>query len=145
MMLSMMFGSTFAVKATGSKIEPKPAGDKATKTMAGARARQISNHMITGLQLNNYQSRKTQEINLRVAEQLTAIEQKHAGNPAEIARLSQGVYAERDRLMENVLSTVQYNSYYGNRKDYQALEQEIAANIELNTPEILTGEATALN
>ncbi|MCJ8166354.1 hypothetical protein MKJ04_16020 [Pontibacter sp. E15-1] len=144
-MLSMLFGSTFAVKATGTKLPTRPAGDKATKTMAGARAKQLSNHMITGLQLNNYQSRKTLEINTRVAEQLTDIELQNAGNAAEIERLSQNVYAERDRLMEDVLSTVQYNHYFGNRKNYQALDREIAANIDLTTPETLAGDATAFN
>jgi len=140
-----MFGSTFATKASGNKFETKATGDKSTKTLAGERAKQLSNNMISGLQLNNYQSRKIQEINMRIAEQITAIEQQYAGNQAEIERQSKIIYAERDQLMEDVLSTVQYNDYFGNRKNYTALDKEIAAQIDVDTPEVVLGNSTALN
>lgn len=140
-----MFGSTFASKASGNKFVNKAGGEKSTKTLASARAKQLSNHMITGLQLNNYQSRKIQEINMQVAEKLTALEQQHAGNQAEIDRQSESIYAERDRLMENVLSTVQYNDYFGHREDYNALDKQIAANPEMEIAEALPDNATALN
>ena len=144
-MLCMMFGSTFASKASGVKSADKASGEKAKKALASTRAKELSNHMITGLQLNNYQSRKIQEINMRVAEQLTAVEQQHAGNQAEIDRQSKSIYAERDRLMEGVLSTVQYNDYFGNREDYNALDKQIAANVDIEEAETLPENETALN
>lgn len=144
-MLCMMFGSTFASKASGVKSMNKASGEKAKKALASTRARELSNHMITGLQLNNYQSRKIQEINMRVAEQLTAVEQQYAGNQAELDRQSASIYAERDRLMEDVLSTVQYNDYFGNREDYNALDKKIAANVDLEMAESMPENATALN
>ena len=141
-MACMMFGSTFATKATGNKFTTKPAGDKTTKTMANARASHISNEMIRGLQLNNYQSSKIREINLRVAEQITAIEQEHAGNQAKIDALSKEVYAKRDRDLETVLSTVQYNDYYGHRKNYTAMDKAFVANMNQdNTSEDATATA----
>lgn len=141
-----MFGSTLATKASSNKFETKPTGDnKSTKALASTRAKLLSNHMITGLQLNNYQSRKIQEINMRVAEQITAMEHQHAGNQAEIDRQSKSIYAERDRLMEDVLSTVQYNDYFGHRNDYNKLDKEIASNVDLEMSEALPDNATALN
>ena len=144
-MLCMMFGSTFASKASGVKSMDKASGEKGKKALASTRAKELSNHMITGLQLNNYQSRKIQEINMQVAEQLTAVEQQYAGNQAEIDRHSKSIYAERDRMMENVLSTVQYNDYFGSREDYNALDKKIAANVDLEMPESMPENATALN
>ena len=82
---------------------------------------------------------------MRVAEQLTAVEQQHTGNQAEIDRQSKSIYAERDRLMENVLSTVQYNDYFGSREDYNALDKKIAANVDLEMDEAMPENATALN
>lgn len=129
-MICMMFGSTLATKATGNKFATKPTGGKpTTKALASARAKHLSDEMIRGLQLNNYQSSKIRDINLQVAEQITAIEQEHAGNQAKIDALSKEVYAKRDRDLENVLSTVQYNDYYGHRKDYTAMDKEFVANM----------------
>ena len=142
----MMFGSTLATKASGNKFETKPTRDnKTNKALASTRAKQLSNHMITELQLNNFQSRKIQEINMQVAEQLTAIEALHAGNQAELDRQSKSIYAERDRLLENVLSTVQYNDYFGHRNDYNKLDKEIASNVDIEMSEALPVNATALN
>ncbi|WP_345158428.1 hypothetical protein [Pontibacter saemangeumensis] len=145
LMLCMMFGSTFATKASANKVAAKPTGDKATKALASNRAKLLSNQMITGLQLNNYQSRKIQDINMQVAEQLTAVEQQNAGNQAEIDRLSKNIYAERDRMMENVLSTVQYNDYFGHRKDYNELDKKIAETASVDDLQGLPQNATALN
>ncbi|WP_181163614.1 hypothetical protein [Pontibacter mangrovi] len=83
--------------------------------------------MIKELRLNNYQSRKVRQINLQVAEQLTAIEQQNANNQHKIEELCKSVYAERDMFLENVLSTVQYNDYFGDRKIYRAADQEFMA------------------
>ncbi|GAB3534783.1 hypothetical protein GCM10027443_22450 [Pontibacter brevis] len=136
----MMFGSTLATNAAGTKMAPKAPGDKSSKTLASSRAKHLSDQMIRGLQLNNYQSGKIREINLKVAEQITAIEEQHAGDQAKIDALSQKVYAERDRFLENVLSTVQYNDYFGHRKEYTAMDKEFAANAN---QEESTEDATA--
>ncbi|MFD2998792.1 hypothetical protein ACFS7Z_00340 [Pontibacter toksunensis] len=139
-MACMMFGSTLATNATGSKMATKAPGDKSSNTLASSRAKHLSDQMIRGLQLNNYQSGKIREINLKVAEQITAIEENHAGNQAQIDALSKEVYAERDRFLENVLSTVQYNDYFGHRKAYTAMDKEYTA--KLNGTDT-GGDATA--
>ena len=124
-----MFGSTLATNATGTKMATKAPGDKSSKTLASSRAKHLSDQMIRGLQLNNYQSGKIREINLKVAEQITAIEENHAGDQAKIDALSKEVYSQRDRFLENVLSTVQYNDYFGHRKAYTAMDKEYTASL----------------
>ncbi|MCX2739094.1 hypothetical protein [Pontibacter anaerobius] len=119
-MICMMFGCVFATKANG---------DKSSKAVAAARANNLSDQMIRGLRLNNFQSKKVREINLQVAEQVTAIEQQHANNQKKIDELCKSVYAERDQFLENVLSTVQYNDYFGDRKVYKAADQKFVASL----------------
>lgn len=115
-----MFGCVCATKANG---------DKSSKAVATARAQHLSDQMIKELRLNNYQARKVREINLQVAEQMTAIEQQYAGNQAKIEQLCKEACAERDVFLENVLSTVQYNDYFGDRKVYSASDKQFMANI----------------
>lgn len=135
-MICMMFGCVFAGKASGDK--------SSKKAVATARAKHMSDQMIRDLRLNNYQSRKVREINMQVAEQMTAIEQQYAGNPAMIEKLCKEACAERDIYLENVLSTVQYNSYFGDRKIYSAEDKKFVANLQ-NGEEQRGGIAAASN
>ncbi|WP_162052359.1 hypothetical protein [Pontibacter pamirensis] len=91
---------------------------------AQERATNLSHEMIRDLRLNNYQSTKVNEINLDVAKQMLAIEKQYAGNQEKINELCNGVCAERDLKLENVLSTVQYNEYFGDRKNLVALDRQ---------------------
>lgn len=125
----MMLGSACATKASGNKFASKVTEDKTSVALASARADHLSEEMIRGLHLNNYQSNKVKEINLRVAEQITAIEAQYAGDQAKIEEMSKNVLAERDRFLENVLSTIQYNDYFGNRKGYTAMDKEFVAGV----------------
>jgi len=113
LMTCMVFGYVFAASA-----QDTPAVD------AQDRATNLSNQMIWELKLNNYQSRKVNEINLEVAKQLLTIEQQYAGNPKKIEELCDGVCAMRDTKLERVLSTVQYNDYFGSRKNLVALDRK---------------------
>ena len=108
-----MFGFGFAALAQDTP-----------EVTAQERAKNLSNEMIRDLGLNNYQSRKVTEINLDVAERMLAIEKQYAGNQEKITELCNGVCAERDQKLENVLSTLQYNEYYGDRKNLIALDQQ---------------------
>lgn len=122
-MICMMFGCVFVTKASG---------DKSSKAVATARAQHVSDQMIKGLRLNNYQSKKVREINQQVAEQVTAIEQQYATNQHMVEELCKGVYAERDVFLENVLSTVQYNDYFGDRKVYNEEDKKFVASLNNN-------------
>ncbi|GHA61509.1 hypothetical protein GCM10007389_12450 [Pontibacter akesuensis] len=95
--------------------------------------------MIRGLHLNNYQSQKVREINLKVAEQITSIEAQYAGNQKKIDDLTKKALAERDQYLESVLSTVQYNDYYNQREEYVAIDKEFMAEIKPEAP--VTGDA----
>ncbi len=97
------------------------------KVDAQERAENLSNQMIREFGLNNYQARKVKEINLYVAEQMLAIEQEYAGNQKKVKELCNGVCSIRDKKLENVLSTVQYNDYFGDRKNLAALDQKFMA------------------
>ena len=112
-MTCMVFGCVFTVSAKDD-----------TGVTANERATHLSNQMIRELQLNNYQSRKVNEINLEVARQMLAIEQQYAGNQQKIDELCGEVCAMRDVKLENVLSTVQYNDYFGSRKNLVALDRQ---------------------
>lgn len=48
-MACMMFGSTLATNATGTKIATKAPGDKSSKTLASSRAKHLSDQMIRGV------------------------------------------------------------------------------------------------
>ena len=62
-----------------------------------------------------------------VAKQMLAIEQQYASNTQKIEELCKGVCDVRDQKLENVLSTVQYNHYFGDRKNLTALDKKFMA------------------
>ncbi|WP_276496175.1 hypothetical protein [Pontibacter litorisediminis] len=138
-MICMVFGCVFAAKATGDKSSK-------LKAVAEARAQHLSDQMIKDLRLNNYQSRKIREINLQVAEQVTAIEAQYASNQQKVEELCKSVFAERDMLLENVLSTVQYNHYFGDRKVYRAADQKFMASFDnQNAGSVAVADNSAAN
>ncbi|GAB3817422.1 hypothetical protein GCM10028895_13530 [Pontibacter rugosus] len=126
----MMLGSACATKASGNKLSSNATENKTSTALASARADHLSEEMIRGLQLNNYQSQKVRDINLKVAEDITAIEEEYAGNQAKIDELSNKARAERDRYLESVLSTVQYNSYFNKRKAYTNIDKEFVTDVK---------------
>jgi polyhydroxyalkanoate synthesis regulator phasin len=121
-MICMMFGCVFVAKATGEKSSK-------TKAVVTARAQHLSDQMIKQLRLNNYQAKKIREINLQVSEQVTAIEQQFAGDQQKVEALCKNVYAERDMFLEDVLSTVQYNDYFGDRNVYRTVDQKFMSSL----------------
>ena len=135
----MMLGSACATKASGNKFTSSATENKNTVALASARADHLSEEMIRGLHLNNYQSQKVREINLKVAEQITSIEAQYAGNQKKIDDLTKKALAERDQYLESVLSTVQYNDYYNQREEYVAIDKEFMAEIKPEAP--VTGDA----
>ncbi|MFD2998793.1 hypothetical protein ACFS7Z_00345 [Pontibacter toksunensis] len=112
-MTCMVFSGAFAASAQDTPV-----------ISAQERATNLSNEMIRDLGLNNYQSRKVSEINLDVAKRMLAIETQYAGNQDKINELCNGVCSERDARLENILSTVQYNEYFGDRKSLVALDRK---------------------
>lgn len=116
----IVFGTAFGAFATGNNVS----------VVAEKRANHLSEQMIRELRLNNYQANKVREINLDVAAKITAIEQKNAGNEQLIAEECKGVLASRDLEFEDILSTVQYNDYFGDRKMYSKVDREFVANLD---------------
>lgn len=112
----LLFGCAFAASAQDNLA-----------AIAQARATNLSHTMIRELGLNNYQSRKISEINLDVAKKMLSIEEQYADNKAKMQELCNGVCAKRDQLLENILSTVQYNEYFGDRKNLVAMDQKFMA------------------
>ncbi|MHA6247634.1 hypothetical protein ACXYMU_06840 [Pontibacter sp. CAU 1760] len=111
--------------------------------IAQARATNLSHTMIRELGLNNYQSRKVNEINLDVAKKMLRIEEQYADNKAKMQELCNGVCATRDQLLENVLSTVQYNEYFGDRKNLVAMDQKFMTDGAYRTDTRVASAATA--
>ncbi|MCC9137738.1 hypothetical protein ACFSKU_02485 [Pontibacter silvestris] len=119
----LMFGFVFTTAAQNNPIN------------AQERATNLSNQMIRDLALNNYQTKKIQEINFDKATKMLAVEQQYAGNQAKIDELCKGICAERDRELENVLSIVQYNRYFGARNQYNNLDREFVVNADKTNKE----------
>jgi hypothetical protein len=117
-MTLMVFGIAFGAAATES-----------VSLIAEKRANHLSDQMIRELRLNNYQATKIRAINLDVAAQITEIEQKYDGNTAMIEAKCKEVLAVRDLEFEDVLSTVQYNDYFGDRKMYSKADREFVASL----------------
>lgn len=117
-MTFMVFGIAFGAAATGN-----------TALIAEKRANHLSEQMIRELRLNNYQANRVRAINMDVAAQITEIEQKYNGNQQLIDEQCKAVLATRDIELEDVLSTVQYNDYFGDRKVYSKVDKEFMASI----------------
>lgn len=114
-----------------------------------SRANNLSDQMIRELRLNNYQSNKVREINLDVVAKMMAVEAQYAGNQELIDQKCKAICAERDVKLENVLSTVQYNDYFGDRKYYSNYDKEFVAKggqpADNSIASATTGETTAVN
>lgn len=132
----MVFGTVFGAFATGNNVT----------VVAEKRANHLSEQMIRELRLNNYQANKVREINLDVAAQITEIEQKHAGNEQLIAEKCKDVLAVRDLEFEDILSTVQYNDYFGDRKMYSKVDREFVSTLsEQDSQNMATNEKADKN
>ncbi|SET14366.1 hypothetical protein [Hymenobacter actinosclerus] len=83
-------------------------------------ARELSYQMTHDLRLNGYQNSRVQAINEDKQARIMAIIQKNEGNDKLIKEQCDAVCKERDKELQNVLSTDQYSNYYGSRKEYNA-------------------------
>ncbi|MBB6610447.1 hypothetical protein H7F15_05310 [Pontibacter sp. Tf4] len=92
-----------------------------------SRAQNLSDQMIRELRLNNYQSNKVRAINMDVIAKMMAVEAEFAGNQELIDQKCKAICAERDVKLEDVLSTVQYNDYFGDRTYYSKFDKEFVA------------------
>jgi hypothetical protein len=134
-MTLMVFGIVYGAAATGN-----------VSLIAEKRANHLSDQMIKELRLNNYQSNKVRAINLDVAAQITEIEQEYAGNEQLIAEKSKEVLAVRDLEFEDILSTVQYSDYFGDRKMYSKVDREFMASLsEQGTQNLASNEKATEN
>lgn len=109
------------------------------------RANHLSDQMIRELRLNNYQSNKIREINLDVVAKMMAVEAEFKGNQELIEQKCKAICAERDVKLENVLSTVQYNDYFGDRTYYSNFDKEFVASAgqTINNSNALANTTTA--
>ncbi|MFD2786390.1 hypothetical protein [Hymenobacter rubripertinctus] len=81
-------------------------------------ARELSYQMTRDLHLNGYQKTRLQAINNDKQTRIVAILQQNAGNDKLIKDQCDAVCKERDQELQAVLSTDQYSSYYGSRREY---------------------------
>ncbi|RAU82957.1 hypothetical protein [Pontibacter arcticus] len=117
---------------------------KNSSITAEQRAKNLSDQMIRELRLNNFQANKVREINLEVADQMLEIEEQYAGDQNKIDELCKNVCSKRDVALEKVLSTVQYNNYFGNRKAFNSFDREFVAKASIPTNNVVAGnEASA--
>ncbi len=150
-LICLTLGVGFSASANGDKTTTSGdnAVDKKVKMVVEKRATNLSDQMIRELRLNNYQSSKIRAINLDKVNKMQAVETAFAGNQQLIDEKCKAICAERDRELESVLSTVQYNKYFGSRKAFTQFDKEYVASLsnQNNTAsEIATaGNATQNN
>jgi hypothetical protein len=121
-----------------SKSTEKVSGETKTNSKAGAtattarkslsavqRASHLTDKMIRDLKLNNYQARTLRQINLDKVNQMMAIEAA-GGDVTQIDNDCKGVCKDRDKELENVLSTEQYSIYFSNRPAYYKFDKDYA-------------------
>ncbi|MFT2008760.1 hypothetical protein ACMA1I_08810 [Pontibacter sp. 13R65] len=128
----LVFGIVFGAAATGNNLVEQ-------------RANNLSDKMIRELRLNNYQSAKVRAINLDKAAKMVAAEKAFAGNQEMLDKQYKAICSERDRELERVLSTVQYNNYFGSRKSLTKFDLQYMAalgnNAEDKAPVAITSGA----
>lgn len=111
-------GSIFSASASGNN-----------SMLVKERANHLSDQMILELRLNNYQANECREINTKVIAQIASIENEFEGNQQLIDQKKKEVLAARDLELESVLSTVQYNKYYGKRSTFNQIDNEFASKV----------------
>lgn len=126
----MTFGMVFTASATENNVSVKE------------RANYLTDQMIVELRLNNYQANVIREINTEIVETMMAIETEFKGDQKMIDQKVKALFNDRDRKLENILSTVQYNKYFGKRTAFNKIDQEFVANA--NTQNTDNGK-TAVN
>jgi hypothetical protein len=144
-MTCIMFGVAFAAAAHGednkTETKAKTAVESKKAVVVEQRANNLSDQMIRDLRLNNYQSNKLRQVNLDMIAKINAVEKEFAGNQEAIDQKCKSISAERDQQLERVLSTVQYNNYFGSRKAYNKVDKEFVAN--LNKEQLNSAVASA--
>lgn len=136
-MTCMMFGYVYVANANGDVKTPDSKISSAVESKVAAlvekRAENLSDKMVRELRLNNYQSRKVRAINIEVVAKKVAVEKEFADNQEMINQKCKAICATRDVALENVLSTEQYNDYFGSRKVYDQTEKDFMAAQTANT------------
>ncbi|KAA9345786.1 hypothetical protein [Adhaeribacter soli] len=123
--------ATVAADKKSGETKAAPAPKKMLS--ASQRANYLTDQMIRELKLNNYQARTLRAINLDKVTRMMAIEAK-GGDPNQIDNDCKGVCKDRDKELENLLSTEQYSKYYGNRPNYYKLDKDYAMGGYLSQP-----------
>ncbi|MHC2990372.1 hypothetical protein OB13_01765 [Pontibacter sp. HJ8] len=118
-----------ASKTKTSETKNKSAVTSKKTALVEQRANNLSDQMIRELRLNNYQASKVRAINMDVAAQITEIEQRFTGDQNMIDNECKAILATRDQELEDVLSTIQYNDYFGHRKVYSKKDKEFVASL----------------
>jgi hypothetical protein len=126
-------------KTTGKGTEKVASkGETATKTgsakkslSAVERANHLTDEMIQDLKLSNYQARELRKINQEKVNRMMAIEAA-GGDASNVDNECKGVCKDRDKELENLLSTEQYMQYFSKRPIYYKMDKEYASGGYLN-------------
>jgi hypothetical protein len=118
------------------------AGGNNTKILVKERANHLSDQMIRDLRLNNYQANEIREINTLIVAKLTEAEKEFNGNPEMLNQKVKSILNERDVQLEDVLSIVQYNNYFGKRPTFNKIDKEFVASIQNSGNEIAGNVST---
>lgn len=113
------------VRATGKT------GTAKKSLSAVERANHLTDEMIRDLKLSNYQARELRKINQEKVNRMMAIEAA-GGDASNVDNECRGVCKDRDKELENLLSTEQYMQYFSKRPIYYKMDKEYAGGGFLN-------------
>lgn len=119
---------------TTEKVVTKATGKTGTakKSLSAVeRANHLTDEMIRDLKLSNYQARELRKINQEKVNRMMAIEAA-GGDASNVDNECRGVCKDRDKELENLLSTEQYMQYFSKRPIYYKLDKDYAAGGFLN-------------
>ena len=122
MTLSLVLGLMFSAAA---QTDQKP--------LANERTGYITEQMIKDLKLNNFQAARMRAINQSVITRFMTAEQQYASDPVAQDKACKGICQQRDKQVEDVLSTDQYSKYFSSRNQYLAMDRQFAQTKQLAT------------
>jgi hypothetical protein len=120
-----------AEKATGKVAVATKTGTAKKSLSAVERANHLTDEMIQDLKLSNYQARELRKINQEKVNRMMAIEAA-GGDASNVDNECKGVCKDRDKELENLLSTEQYMQYFSKRPIYYKMDKDYAAGGFLN-------------
>ena len=137
--------ATKSAETTTAKAAVVTKTSTAKKSLSAVeRANHLTDEMIRDLKLSNYQARELRKINQEKVNRMMAIEAA-GGDASNVDNECKGICKDRDKELENLLSTEQYMQYFSKRPIYYKMDKDFASGGFLNPKANATAKADDLD